>query len=59
MNIELPDLSSPHRATFEKYMPVVLAIMVAWLFARGIRKLLWTAFGLYWAFHFSGMGHWH
>ncbi len=32
-------------------MPVLLAIAVAWLLARGLRKMLWTVFGLYWAFH--------
>ena len=49
MNIELPDVSS--RATLEKYLPVLLAIGVAWLLARGLRKIFWTAFGLFWAFH--------
>lgn len=59
MNIELPDNLSPYRATLEKYLPVVLVVGIAWLFARGLRKMLWTAFGLYCAFHYSGMGHWH
>lgn len=58
MNIELPNLSSPQQAMLEKYMPVLLAIAVAWLLARGVRKMLWTAFGLFWAFRFSGLGHW-
>jgi len=53
MNVEheLLGLSSPTRTTLEKNIPVLLAIAVAWLFARGLRKMLWTAFGLYWAFH--------
>ncbi len=51
MNIELPNLAAPTRSTLEKYMPVILAIAVAWLLARGIKNLLWTAVGLYWAFH--------
>jgi hypothetical protein len=58
MNIELPNFSPPQRAAFEKYMPVMLAILVAWLCARGLRKMLWTAFGLFWAFHWSGMARW-
>ncbi|GAA0703801.1 hypothetical protein [Dokdonella soli] len=57
MNIELPDLSSPQRETLEKYLPFVLAIAVAWLLARGLKKLFWTAFGLFRAFHWSGLGH--
>ena len=51
MNIELPYPSTPQRTSLEKYMPVLLAIVVAWLLARGVRKMLWTAFGLYCAFH--------
>ena len=35
MNIELPSLSSARREALEKYLPVMLAIAIAWLFARG------------------------
>lgn len=51
MNIELPSLSPPTQSTLEKSMPVLLAIAVAWLLARGLRKMLWTVFGLYCALH--------
>lgn len=56
MNIDLARLSTSGRETWDKYLPVLLAIAVAWLLARGLRKLFWTAFGLYWAFRFS-FGH--
>ena len=59
MNIELPDLSLPHRETLAKYLPVLLAVGIAWLLARGIGKAMWTVFGLYCAFHYSGMRYWH
>jgi hypothetical protein len=57
MNVRIPNLSTPQRETLEKYLPVLLAIGVAWLCARGLRKMLWTAFGLFWAFRLSGMSH--
>ena len=57
MNIELPSLSSARREALEKYLPVMLAIAIAWLFARGLKKMFWTAFGLFWAFHWSGFWH--
>jgi len=44
------DLRSPSRETLEKYLPIVLAILAAWLLARGLKKMFWTAFGLFWAF---------
>ena len=60
MAIQIPNLSTPQREMFEKYLPVLLAIAVAWLLARGMKKMFWTAFGLFWAFHASGMSHfWH
>ena len=51
-NIEslVQDLRTPSRETLEKYMPVLLALVVAWLVARGLKKMFWTAFGLFWAF---------
>ena len=44
------DVRSPSRETLEKYLPVLLAIVVAWLLMRGLKKMFWTAFGLFWAF---------
>ena len=51
MTIDLPNLSAPQRATLEKYLPWAAVAFFAWLLARGVRKAAWTAFGLYWAFH--------
>lgn len=44
-------ISDLPQSTFEKYLPALLAIAVAWLLARGLRKMLWTAFGLFWMWH--------
>lgn len=57
MNIQLPHVPSLSREVLEKYLPVLLAIAIAWLLARGLKKMFWTAFGLYWAFRASGFWH--
>ena len=44
------DLSPSQRETLEKFLPLILVGVVLWLAARGIRKMFWTAFGLFWAF---------
>ncbi|MGA8277429.1 MAG: hypothetical protein WB784_04465 [Rhodanobacteraceae bacterium] len=51
MNVRIPSLSEARHASLEKYLPVLLAVGIAWLCARGLRKMAWTAFGLFWAFH--------
>jgi len=57
MPLDLASLAKPSRETLERYLPVLFAIAVAWLFARGLKKLFWTAFGMYWALHASGLVH--
>lgn len=51
MNVSIPELSPSLQAKIEKYLPAVLVVAVAWLLARGLKKLFWNLFGLYWAFH--------
>ena len=55
-DLRLPqiDLSASQRETLEKYLPLMLVALVVWLAARGMRRMFWTAFGLFWAF-----GGWH
>jgi len=55
-DIALPnfELSQGQREALDKYLPLVLVALVVWLAARGMRKMFWTAFGLFWAF--GGMG---
>ena len=51
-DIALPnfELSQGQREALDKYLPLVLVALVVWLAARGMRKMFWTAFGLFWAF---------
>lgn len=51
MNVSIPNPSPSLQARLEKYLPVLLAVAAAWLLARGLKKLFWNLFGLYWAFH--------
>ena len=58
MNVQSPDLSSNQRELLDKYLPLLIAIGVGWLAARGIKKTLWSLFGMFWAVRFSGLLHW-
>jgi len=52
-DITLPNLnlSASQRETLEKYLPLVVVAILVWFAARGLKKMAWTAFGLFWAFH--------
>lgn len=45
------------RGTLEKHLPLLLGLLVALLAGRALRKMFWTAFGMYWALRASGI-HW-
>ena len=55
-DLKLPslDLTAAQRETLDKYLPLVVVAILVWFAARGFRRMLWTAFGLFWAF-----GGWH
>jgi hypothetical protein len=43
------DAALPRRDAWSRYLPVLVALALAWLCARGLRKSFWTLFGMYWA----------
>ena len=43
-------LSQTQRDTLEKYLPLVVVALLAWFAARSLKRMFWTAFGLFWAF---------
>lgn len=43
------------RGTLEKHLPLLLGLLVALLAGRALRKMFWTAFGMYWALRASGI----
>lgn len=44
------NLSDAQRDTLGKWLPLALVAILVWFAARGLRKMFWTAFGLFWAF---------
>ena len=51
------DIIDHMRSTLEKHMPLLLGLLVALLAARALKKMFWTAFGMYWVLRASGV-HW-
>jgi hypothetical protein len=45
------------RSTLDKYLPLLLGVLVAFLAGRALKKMFWTAFGMYWALRATGI-HW-
>ena len=58
MKVQVPNLSTSQRETLEKYLPLLLAVGVGWLAARGLKRSFWSLFGMLWALRFSGLLHW-
>jgi hypothetical protein len=43
------------RGTLEKYLPWLLGLLAAFLAGKALKKMFWTAFGMYWALRASGI----
>jgi len=39
----------------EKYMPLMFGLLIAFLTGKVLKKVFWTAFGMYMALHYSGI----
>jgi len=39
----------------EKYVPLMFALLIAFLAGKALKKMFWTAFGMYMALHYSGI----
>ena len=37
-----------------RWVPLLLALAIVWLATRGLTRLMWTAFAIGWALHWSG-----
>jgi hypothetical protein len=44
-----------NRSTLDKYMPLLLGLLVAFLAGKALKKMAWTVFGMYMALHYSGI----
>jgi hypothetical protein len=43
------------RSTLEKHMPLLVGLLAAWLAGKALKKMFWTAFGMYWALKATGI----
>jgi hypothetical protein len=43
------------RSTLEKYMPVLVGLLAAFLAGKAIKRTFWSLFAMYWALHATGM----
>jgi len=39
------------RSTLETYMPWLIGLLAALLAGKMLKRMFWTAFAMYWAFH--------
>jgi hypothetical protein len=43
------------RNALEKHQPLLLGLLLAFLAGKALKKMFWTAFGIYWALRASGI----
>jgi uncharacterized membrane protein YkvA (DUF1232 family) len=60
MNVFNNDRMNDSRVTdtiskLEKYMPLIFGLLIAFLAGKALKKIFWTAFGIYMALHYSGI----
>jgi hypothetical protein len=49
------NVANDTRSTFEKYLPLLVGLLVAFLAGKALKRAFWTLFGMYWALHASGI----
>lgn len=49
------NVNDDRHTSFEKYLPLLLGLLVALLAGKALRKLFWTLFGMGMALHYSGI----
>ena len=43
------------RSTLDTYMPWLIGLLAALVAGRALKRMFWTVFAMYWAFHATGM----
>ena len=43
------------RSAFDRHLPLLLGLLAALLAGKALKKLFWTAFGMYWVLRASGI----
>ena len=50
-------IHSNTRSTFDKYLPLMLGLLAAWMTGRALKKMFWTAVSMFWVVRAMGI-HW-
>lgn len=58
MNVSIPSHDASRQDNLMKALVAGGAVFLLWKLLSGVRSLLWTAFGLAMAVHWSGMSQW-
>jgi hypothetical protein len=43
------------RSTLDKYAPLLVGLLVAWLAGKALQRAFWSMFGMYWALRAMGI----
>ena len=43
------------RSALERHLPLLVGLLAALLAGKALKKMFWTAFGMYWALRASGI----
>jgi hypothetical protein len=43
------------RSTLDKYMPLLIGLLAAFLAGKALKRMFWTLFGMYWALRATGI----
>jgi hypothetical protein len=49
------NVANDTRSTLEKYMPLLIGLLAAFLAGKALKRAFWTVFAMYWAIHATGM----
>jgi hypothetical protein len=52
---KLMNVVNDTRSTLEKYLPLIVGLLMALLAGKALKKMFWTLFGMYMALHYSGI----
>jgi hypothetical protein len=44
-----------NRSTLDRYLPLLIGLLVAFFAGKALKRMFWTVFGMYWALHASGI----
>jgi hypothetical protein len=43
------------RSTLDKYAPLLVGLLAAWLAGKALQRAFWSMFGMYWALRAAGI----